>query len=168
MDLLLKLNERLNETKQELERSLKSEQGESTSQLPNVIPVISTVVPSTLAIALVPNVPMATAKAVTGAGTGRAPARTSYLSTEELIKSMEEIKLQVSELQKVKEKYVTLEQNYDLSKINFAEKVSENKGLEQRLKSLEKYLTFEKSLADIKNILWTNITQVVNDVWPSI
>jgi len=81
---------------------------------------------------------------------------------------MEELKLQVSELQKVKEKYVTLEQRYNLSKINFAEKVREIKGLEQKVKSLEKDITFDKPLVDIKKILWTNITQSINDVLPSI
>jgi len=39
------------------------------------------------------------------------------------------MKLQVSELQKVKEQFVTLDKKYDLSKINFAEKVRGNKGL---------------------------------------
>jgi len=81
---------------------------------------------------------------------------------------MEEMKLQVSELQKVKEQYVTLEQRYDLSKINVSEKTREIKGLENKLKSLEEDLTFDKPLADIRKILWVNITQSTNDVWPSI
>jgi len=81
---------------------------------------------------------------------------------------MEELKLQVSYLQQVREQFVTLEQKYDLSKINFAEKVRENKGLEQKVKSLEKDLTFDRPLVDIRKILWTNITQSINDVWPSI
>ena len=66
MDLLLKLNERLNETKQELEKALKDKQGESTSQPPDVIPVVSTAIPSTLGIALAPNIPVATAELVIG------------------------------------------------------------------------------------------------------
>jgi len=71
-------------------------------------------------------------------------------------------------LQKVKEQFVTLEKKYDLSKIKFAEKVRENKGLEQKVKSLEKDLTFDRPLVEIKKILWANITQSINDVWPSI
>jgi len=81
---------------------------------------------------------------------------------------MEELKLQVTELQKVKEQYATLEQRYDLSKINVAERTREIKGLEQRVKSLEKDLTFEKPLTEIRKILWANITQSINDVRPSI
>lgn len=40
--------------------------------------------------------------------------------------------------------------------------------LEKKVKSLEKDLTFDKPLIEIKRILWANITQSINDVWPSI
>lgn len=74
MDLLLKLNERLNNIEQELEKALKDKQGESTSHPPNVILIVSTVVPYTLGIALAPNIPRAIAEVVkstdtTGIGT---------------------------------------------------------------------------------------------------
>lgn len=81
---------------------------------------------------------------------------------------MEEMKLQVTKLQKVKEKFITLEQKYDVSKFNFAKEVRKNKGLTQHVKTLEKDLTFEKPLTDIKKILWTNIIESINDVWSSI
>lgn len=111
MDLLLNLNEWLNETEQELKKYLNDKYGESTSKLPNVIPVISTAVPSTLGTTLAPNSPLVTAEVVTGIAeiAGTTQESTSILSTEELIESMEEMKLQVSELQKVKEQYYTLE-----------------------------------------------------------
>jgi len=38
----------------------------------------------------------------------------------------------------------------------------------KQVKALEKDLTFEKPLIDIRRILWTNITQSINDVWSSI
>jgi len=43
---------------------------------------------------------------------------------------MEELKLQVTKPQKVKEQYATLEKRYDLSKINVAERTREIKGIE--------------------------------------
>jgi len=168
-NLVLKHNEQLKETEQELEKSLKDKEGESTSQPPNVILVVSTAVTSTLGIALAPNVLAVTTEAVAAkkiASTTQAGMR--GLSPDELVKSMEELKLQVTELQKVKEQYATLEQRYDLSKINVAERKRESKGLEQRVKSLEKNLTFNKHLTEIRKILWANITQSINDVWPSI
>jgi len=61
-----------------------------------------------------------------------------------------------------------LEQKYDVSKINFVEEVRKNKGLAQQVKTLERDLTFDNPLTDIKKILWTNITQLINDVWSSI
>ncbi len=33
---------------------------------------------------------------------------------------------------------------------------------------MEKDLTLEKPLGDMKNILWTNIIDSINDIWPSI
>ena len=61
-----------------------------------------------------------------------------------------------------------MEQKYDVSKINFVEEVRKNKGLAQQVKTLERDLTFDNPLTDIKKILWTNITQLINDVWSSI
>jgi len=123
MDLFLKLNEKLKETEQELEKLLKSTQSELTSQPQNVVLVFSTAVPSTLATTFAPNIPLVIAETieVIGRDIGTTQVGTLGQSTEELIKSMEEMKLQVFELRKVKEKFVTLEQKYDVSKINFVE-----------------------------------------------
>ena len=78
------------------------------------------------------------------------------------------MKLQVTELRKTKVQFATLEQKYDLSKISVAEKTREINRLEKLVKALEKDLTLEKPLKEIKEILWANITQSINDVWPSI
>ena len=63
---------------------------------------------------------------------------------------MEELKLQVTKLQKAKVQFNTLEQKYDLSKINVAEKTREINRLEKLVKSLERDLTLEKPLKEIK------------------
>jgi len=57
--------------------------------------VVSIAVPSTMATALAPNVPLTTTKTIEAIGTGTSTAQvgTSGQSTEELIKSMEEMKL---------------------------------------------------------------------------
>jgi len=60
-----------------------------------VVPIVSTVVPSTIAAALAPNVPLTTNLSVT-AGTSETIA-TSTQQTEDLIKSMEEMKIQATE-----------------------------------------------------------------------
>lgn len=100
--------------------------------------------------------------------TGTTSGNNANMSTEELIKSMEELKLQVIELKQVKEKLAKAERNYEISKISVVEKIREIKALENKIKALEKDLTFDKHLAEIKKILWTKFTQSMNDVWPSI
>lgn len=97
MDLFLKLNEILNDIEQALENALKDKQGESTSQPPEVIPIVSTAVPSTLGTVLTPNIPTVTTEVVTGTATARTtPGSSANLSTKELIKAMEDMRLQVS------------------------------------------------------------------------
>lgn len=97
MDFLLKLNERLSDIEQALEQSLKDRQGELTSQPPDVIPIVSTIVPSTLGTALAPNVPAATVEVVTGTSmAGTTLGSSANLSTKELIKAMEDMRLQVT------------------------------------------------------------------------
>jgi len=65
MDLVLKLNEQLKETEQELEKYLQYKQGESTTMPQTVVPIVSTTVPSTIASALAPNVPLTTTLPIT-------------------------------------------------------------------------------------------------------
>ena len=112
MDFLFKLNEQLNETEKELEKALKDKQA---------------------------NIPASTAEVITSTTTKGQPielsqVNTSNLSTEYLIESMEELKLEVTELQKTKVHFITLEQKYDLSKISVAEKIREVNRLENWLK----------------------------------
>lgn len=169
MDLLIKLNERLTDIEQALEKSLKEKQGEQTSQPPEVIPIVTTIVPSTIGSALAPNVPAITTQVIIGKSSTRAaPSSSTNMSIEELIKAMEELKLQVSQLKLVKDQLAKAERNYDISKINVVEKTKEIKALESKVKTLEQELTFDKPLAEIRKILWANITQSINEIWPSI
>ena len=61
-----------------------------------------------------------------------------------------------------------VEQSYDKSKMNVAEKTREVKALENKVRALEKDLSLDKTLAEIREILWSNITQSLSDVWRSI
>ena len=40
--------------------------------------------------------------------------------------------------------------------------------MEKRIKELEKELTFDKTLAEVKKILWAKIGQSITDQWQSI
>lgn len=81
---------------------------------------------------------------------------------------MEDLKLQVSELKEAKEKLAKLEVSYDKYKITVAEKTREVKAIENRVKTLEKDLSLDKPLGEIKDILWANISESISNVWRSI
>ena len=66
IDLLMKLNERLIDTEQAMEKSLREKQGESTSKPSKVIPIVKTAVPSKTASDSAPNVPTPTKEIITG------------------------------------------------------------------------------------------------------
>jgi len=78
MDLLMRLNERLSEIEQALEKALQEKQGELTSQPPEVSLTVTTA-PSTLIIAVPPTVLALTIKIITGAiSTATAPGKYYY------------------------------------------------------------------------------------------
>ena len=74
----------------------------------------------------------------------------------------------MAELKEAKEKLAKLEEKYDKSKQNLAEKTREVRTLEKRIKDLEKELTLEKTLIEVKKILWAKIGQSITDQWQSI
>ena len=90
------------------------------------------------------------------------------MTIEELIKAMEDLKLQVSELKEAKEKLVKLEISYDKNKITVVEKTREVKALENNVKTLEKDLSLDKPLGEIKGIFLANINESISNVWRSI
>lgn len=114
-----------------------------------------------------PTVSASTIEIITGA-TSTAPGNDTTMTREQLIKAMEELKLQVSKLKQVKEKMGKVEQSYDKSKMNVGEKTREVKAMENKVRSLEKHLSLHKPLVEMRGILWTNITQSLCDVWRSI
>jgi len=133
MELLIKMNERLAETEKALEEALQGKQGELASQPSQIAPIITTA-PSTITIAVPPTVPASTSPSTSTIAAGSS----TTMSTEELIKAMEDLKLQVSELKGVKEKLAKLEVSYDKSKVTVAEKTREVKALENKVKALER------------------------------
>lgn len=57
MDLLMKMNQRLNETEQELEKALQEKQGVSTSQPSQIAPTATTTVPPIVPASTTPSTP---------------------------------------------------------------------------------------------------------------
>lgn len=168
MDLIFKLNEQLKETEKELGKALQSKQGELTTIPQIVTPMVSTVVPSTIATSLAPNIPLATTLPTIIITSTSEVVVTSKKQIEDLIKSMEEMKIQSIEIKKLKEIVTSLERNYELSQINYTEEERRNRRMTERIKTLEQDLTLEKPLRDIRDIIWTNIIDYINDIWSAI
>ena len=164
MDLLIKMNERLAETEKALEEALQGKQGELASQPSQTAPIVTTP-PSTVITTVPPIVPASTEPSTSTTTTA---GNSTAMTTKKLIKAMEDLKLQVSELKDAKEKLAKMEISYDKSKMTVAEKTMEVKTLENKVKALEKDLFLDKPLAEIRSILWTNIGQSINDMWKSI
>ena len=148
MDLLLKMNERLDETEKELEQALKNKE--------SIIPVVTT-------------------QADTGTGTSAeghqkesAQVNTLNPNSDELAKQMESLKLRVSKLQTTKLQLTNLEQKYDVSKKTVADQTREVKRLEKLVKALEKDLALDMPLKQINEILWNNIKQSIKEIWSSV
>ena len=78
------------------------------------------------------------------------------------------MKIQATEIQKLKEKVTSLEHNYEISQINYTKEERRNRRMTDRIKTSEKDLTFENPLRDMREILWTNIINSINDIWSSI
>jgi len=90
------------------------------------------------------------------------------MSMEEMMKVVKELEIQMTELKEAKEKLTKLEASYDKSKMTVVEKKREITTLDNKIKSLEKELTLDKTLAEIKKILWAKIGQCITDQWQSI
>jgi len=169
--LLMKMHKRLIETENALEASLQGRQGELASQ-PVQTTHILTAAPPTATTKVPPIDPTSIAgtssSAPVSATTTAAAEQEASLSMEEMMKQIKALEVQMAELKEAKETLAKIEVRYDKSKMDVAKKTREVKALEKRIKALEKELTLEKTLAEVKKILWAKIGQSITDQWQSI
>lgn len=143
MDLLIKMNQRLSETKQALEKALQEKQGDLASQRSQTAPIATTAPPTAIT-----TVPPTTPASTTGTSVIDTPATTTTtvpdtsMSMGKMMKEIKELELQRAELKEAKEKLAKLEVSYDKSKIIVATKAREVKALKNKVKSLKKILLF--------------------------
>jgi len=104
MDLLMKMNQRIIQMEEELERALQGKQGESTSQPPQIAPIIVTLPPTQAAT--IPPIILAstTTTTTTDATTTTTIVPESSMIMEEMMKAIKKIEVQVTELKESKEK----------------------------------------------------------------
>jgi len=168
VSFLMRMHKRLIETESALEASLQGRQGELVSQQPQTSLTLDTA-PPTVTTTVPPTNPTSTVATSTSATVSKAPTTTAgqeaSLSMEEMMKEIKTLELQMTELKETKEKLAKIEVRYDKSKMDVAEKIRVIKTLEKIIKELEKDLTLNRTLAEIKKILWAKIGQSIADQW---
>lgn len=85
-----------------------------------------------------------------------------------MVKVMEDMSIQTTEMNKFKENVTNLETDYKVSQIMHKEELQKSTRMHERIKILEKEMTLKESLGQAKEQLWANIIDFVNDIWPSI
>lgn len=87
---------------------------------------------------------------------------------QNMMKEIQALEAQMVELKDAKDKLAQLEQKYDKSKQQVAERTREVRTLEKRITELEKELTMSKVITKVKKILWAKIGQSITDQWQYI
>jgi len=156
----------------ELDSLIQLKQASLETCTANVIPTATTAVPSTLATSLAPTAPLATTLPAATTSTSATSLTTVAAQpgdeARKLVKAMEYMSIQTIEINKLKEKITSLENDNRLNQIMHKEEVQKSTRLTERMKSLEKELTLKEPLGQVKEQLWANIIDSVNDIWPSI
>lgn len=157
--MLVTLHKRLVETEGALEAALKHKEGEQVSQPPQQV----------INLEDIPQVIIPPPERTSEAGpSAPAPEQAPSLDMQNMRKELEALEAQMAELKVAKEKLATLEEKYDKSKQNVAERTREIRTLEKKIKELESELTMNKTIVDVKKILWAKIGQSIIDQWQSI
>jgi hypothetical protein len=93
---------------------------------------------------------------------------TSLEKTVELAKYMEEMNLQETEISRLKKEIENLQElKYSYQTIYSKEKKVSDQ-LKQELQQLQKQTVAGKTLAEVKESVWTDITKSMNEIWPMI
>jgi len=115
MEFVLKLNDQLKEIEKELDILIQLKQSDLATTSRTFICMVSTTVPSTLVASLSPTAPPATTLLVTTESTTAAGARGD--KEIELVKAMEDMFVQATEMKILKEKVASLEADCKLSQL---------------------------------------------------
>lgn len=159
-DLMMRLNQRVIDLEGELEKELQGKQGESASQPPQRVPTDVATPSEPVALPNIPTTADATVETTT--------VLMSSMSVDDLIEAVNKLKLQATEINETKEKLAKLEEKYDKSKMTVAEQSREIKALKDRVKTLEKGLSLDRTLAEIKRLMWAKVNQSISGQWRSI
>jgi hypothetical protein len=151
LKLLMEQNAQLKEMEAEMERLLKEkEQTKTMEGIPlSAIPIAG------LSTATVTTIPSTT--------TVQLPE-----GTTDLAKSMERMNLQESEISRLKKEVENLQELKTSFQISLSKEKQVNEQIKKELQQLHKQTMAGKTLAEVKEIVWTDISKSMNEIWPMV
>jgi hypothetical protein len=93
---------------------------------------------------------------------------TSLEKTTDLDKSMEKMNLQEIEINRLKKEIENLHELKSSFQISLSKENQVTDQLKQELQHLRKQTVAGKTLAEVKESVWTDITKSMNKIWPMI
>jgi hypothetical protein len=93
---------------------------------------------------------------------------TSLEKMVELDKSMEEMNLQETEISRLKKEIENLQELKSSYQTRYSKENEVSYQLKQELQQLRKQIVAGKTLAEVKESVWTDITRSMNEIWPMI
>jgi hypothetical protein len=151
LKLLMEQNAQLKEMEAEMERLLK----EKEQMKPMEVIPLSAIPISGASTAAVTTIPSAT-------------PLTSQEGTTDLAKSMEKMNLQETEISRLKKEVENLQELKTSFQTSLSKEKQVTEQLKQELQQLQKQTVAGKTLAEVKENVWTDITKSINEIWPMI
>jgi DNA gyrase/topoisomerase IV subunit A len=88
--------------------------------------------------------------------------------TTNLAKSMEKMNLQVTEISRLKKEVENLQELKTSFQTSLSKEKQVTEQLKKELQQLQKKTVAGKTLAEVKENVWTDITKSINEIWPMI
>jgi hypothetical protein len=149
--LLMDQSAQLKEMEAEMEKLLKEK--EQTKTVEGI--TLSAIPIAGLSTGIVTTVPPATTEQVPG-------------GTIDLAKSMERMNLQESEISKLKKELENLQELKISFQISLSKEKQVNEQIRKELQQLQRQTLAGKTLAEVKEIVWTDISKSINEIWPMV
>ena len=149
--LLMEQSAQLREMEAEMEKLLKEKEQ------------MKTVEGITLSAIPIAGLDTATVTAVPSATIEQVPE-----GTIDLAKSMERMNLQESEISRLKKEVENLQELKTSFQISLAKEKQVNEQMKKKLQQLEKQTMAGKTLAEVKELVWTDISKSINEIWPMV
>jgi hypothetical protein len=151
LKLLMEQNAQLKEMEAEMERLLKEKEQMKPME---VIPL------SAIPISGASTTSVTTAPSTT--------PLTSQENTADLAKSMEKMNLQKTKISRLKKEVENLQELKTSFQTNLSKEKQVTEQLKQELQQLQKKTVARKTLAEVKENVWTYITKSINEIWSMI